>query len=1064
MRISACIIAKNEESNIVKCLNSMKPIVDEIIVVDTGSTDQTAAAARSCGAVVYSSEWQNDFAAAKNFAINKAKGDWIIFLDADEYVSEESIPQIKDCLLKIKKQAIDAIMCQLVNIDIDNDNRVKDTFSAIRIFRNAPEIGYINAIHEELVNKKNNKLRLAVLTDEIKIYHTGYSSSIVEGKLKRNLEIILADINKNGKEEKYYRYLCDCYHGLKKYDQAVKYAKLHIASNKTSLHSESIVYLKMLYAMTQTNASRETIQNEFESTIKIFPQIPDFYAQYANFLLDQKLYTMAITYYLKAIEVYKKNANTQMASAFNGKLSAIYCNLGRLFSLKNESESAMNYFCEALIADKWNSYAFQKFYMIISKYPEVQIIELLNSIYHRTKEDISFVVDNLSKTVLNKVYVYYTNVLQKDFGVENDLTIPYQLLSLKKYEKLYQYSLNNLYEVSSSINNRQTGFMEKKDKTSIVILTYNQLDYTKLCIESIRNYTEPGTYEIIVVDNHSTDETVNWLKNQADITCIFNERNNGFPKGCNQGIEIACGSEILLLNNDTIVTSNWLANLKTALYSGKNIGAVGPLTNNCSNYQAIKVDYKDTNELQVFAQKYNVSTAATWEEKIKLVGFCMLIKRSVVDEIGALDEVFTPGNFEDDDYSFRMIRAGYRLLLCHDTFIHHFGSISFKEKPQNYHELLNKNALKFKEKWGFDARYSTFCRNEIINLMDINKTNMKVLEVGCACGTTLLKIKHLNKTAEIYGIELCPEPAAIAKQFATVTAENIENVDLAYEEGFFDYIIFADVLEHLYDPLTVLQKIQKYLKADGYIVASVPNVMHYSVVKSLLAGSWTYEDAGILDRTHIRFFTLKEIDKMFRASGFSELTYGGVHHITNQNENPEEFIKKLKTLDLVQDEEQLKVYQYLVKAGKTQKSANETMIEKEIAQDKLDIQQLKFILRRIENDIDLKQNLNELVTAIKQKQYDYEQIIESIEKDIFKKSKVIAYLITAIYEKSNKTDTLNFAEAAYQVYSEDVAVVYAVASILYLLKEKEKALFVLENFPGKDKRVVELKAKICGGK
>ncbi len=1064
MRISACVIAKNEENNIVKCLNSMKPIVDEIIVVDTGSTDQTVVLAKDCGALVYSFEWQDDFSVAKNFAIEKAKGDWIIFLDVDEYVSEECISQIKDCLLKIEKQAIDAIMCQLVNIDIDNDNRVKDTFSAIRIFRNAPEIGYKNAIHEELVSKKNNKLRLAILTDEIKIFHTGYSSSIVEGKLKRNLEIILADINKNGKEERYYRYLCDCYHGLKEYEQAVKYAKLHLASNQTSVHSESIVYLKMLYAMTQTNTPIDLIQKEFENTMKIFPQMPDFYAQYANFLFDQKLYTMAITYYLKSIEVYKKNTDTQMASSFAGKLSAIYCNLGRLFSLKNDSESAMNYFCEALIADKWNVYAFQNFYKIMSKYPEVKIIELLNSIYPRKKEDIAFVVENLCKTVLNKVYVYYTNILQKEFGIEDDRIVPYQLLSLKKYEELYQYSLNNLCEVSIDTNSLETNFINNTGKTSIVILTYNQLDYTKLCIESIRKYTEPETYELIVVDNHSTDETVKWLKTQIDIKCIFNEQNNGFPKGCNQGIEIANGSEILLLNNDTIATTNWLLNLKTALYSAENIGAVGPITNNCSNYQAIKVDYKDTNELQVFAQGHNNSASEKWEEKIKLVGFCMLIKRSIVEKLGVLDELFTPGNFEDDDYSFRMIRAGYRLLLCHDTFIHHFGSVSFKEKPQNYHELLNKNALKFKEKWGFDARYSTFCRNEIIDLMDINKPNMKVLEVGCACGTTLLKIKHLNKTAEIYGIELCPEPAAIAKQFATVTAENIEHADLVYEEGFFDYIIFADVLEHLYEPLTILQKIQKYLKPDGYVLASVPNVMHYSVVKDLLAGNWTYEDAGILDRTHIRFFTLKEIDKMFRTGGFSELTYNGVHHITNHDENPEQFIKNLKSLNLVQDEEQLKVYQYLVKAGRTQKLATEIMIKEEIANDELDLQQLKFVLRRIENDIDLKKNIYDLVAAIKQKQYDYEQILESIEINIFKKSKVIAHLMTAIYEEGNKADTLKFAESAYQKYLNDVAVVYIVASILYVLKEKEKALLILRKFPEKDQNIIALTRKICGGK
>ncbi len=95
-------------------------------------------------------------------------------------------------------------------------------------------------------------------------------------------------------------------------------------------------------------------------------------------------------------------------------------------------------------------------------------------------------------------------------------------------------------------------------KTSIIILTHNKLEYTKQCIESIRRYTKQGSYEIVVVDNHSTDGTVEWLRQQYDIQTIFNNHNLGFPKGYNQGIEIATEDNILLLNNDTVVTQNWL--------------------------------------------------------------------------------------------------------------------------------------------------------------------------------------------------------------------------------------------------------------------------------------------------------------------------------------------------------------------------------------------------------------------------------------------------------------------------------------------------------------------------
>ena len=83
--------------------------------------------------------------------------------------------------------------------------------------------------------------------------------------------------------------------------------------------------------------------------------------------------------------------------------------------------------------------------------------------------------------------------------------------------------------------------------TSIIILTYNQIEYTKLCIESIRKFTPKNKYEIIIIDNNSSDGTVEWLKGQSDIKSVYNNKNLGFPKGCNQGIELATGENILLL-------------------------------------------------------------------------------------------------------------------------------------------------------------------------------------------------------------------------------------------------------------------------------------------------------------------------------------------------------------------------------------------------------------------------------------------------------------------------------------------------------------------------------------
>lgn len=294
-------------------------------------------------------------------------------------------------------------------------------------------------------------------------------------------------------------------------------------------------------------------------------------------------------------------------------------------------------------------------------------------------------------------------------------------------------------DMSGKIDNFHQGHF-----TSIIIISYNTFQYTKECIESIRRYTQPDSYEIIVVDNASRDKTPNWLMACPDIRSILNTENLGFPKGCNQGMSIARGSEILLLNSDTLVTEKWLSNMLTALYSSKKIGAVSCLTNNCSNWQKMGVSYNSWNELQSFARSFNNSNPAKWWKWMVLVGFCMLIKREVYEKIGGLDEIFTPGNYEDDDYSLRIRQAGYELLLCGDTFIHHHGRASFfssmtseerQKKEACYWDLLDKNRNVFFEKWGLEDGY-----------------NESVPEMMQLLGGTTLKGKVLVLDFKLYAI------------------------------------------------------------------------------------------------------------------------------------------------------------------------------------------------------------------------------------------------------------------------------------------------------------------------
>ncbi len=451
--------------------------------------------------------------------------------------------------------------------------------------------------------------------------------------------------------------------------------------------------------------------------------------------------------------------------------------------------------------------------------------------------------------------------------------------------------------------------------TSIILLTHNQLDCTKLCIESIRKFTPKGQYEIIVVDNNSTDGTIEYLKSQDNLRVIYNDYNAGFPKGCNQGIEIAKGDSILLLNNDTIVTPNWLNNLDKALYSNEDIGVVGAISNSCSNGQAINVIYQNIDEMIDFANLINMQEPTDkYELKQYLVGFCYLVKKSVIDKVGLLDERFTPGNFEDNDLSLRILLEGYKLLLCKNVFIHHFGSTSFRSNMESYINIYNTNKNKFDDKWGKEVLYGSFVRNDLVNFFKNDRNeSINVLDIGCGTGATLLYIKNLYKNANLYGIEKGKNSAKIANSYADVINEDVEKVIFPYEENFFDYIILGDVLEHLKDPWKFITNLNLYLKSDGYILASIPNIMHISVIREIINGGFAYQEAGILDKTHLRFFTLNEIYKMFDIANLQVEEVYPLQYYTPQPEE-EDLMKKLCEITSEENRMQYLSVQYILKA------------------------------------------------------------------------------------------------------------------------------------------------------
>lgn len=303
LKISACYIAKNEAKKLAKSIKSLKNQVNEIVVVDTGSTDNTMAVARKLGAKVYCFPWQDDFSKARNFALSKAKGDWLILLDADEYFTAKTAGNIR----KIIRQAqqVDGLLVQLVNFDVDKAE-VQNYFNALRIVRKQAGLHYEGMIHEELKLSGDNSMKLAqVPANMLEIYHTGYATSVSQQKIKRNLQMLQQAVENGQSEESLARYFCDCYFGLEDMEKCEYYGWMEIRKGRQSLNFGSRCHRVLMnyYGQRSDAESMAKRRQLAEISTEQYPEVPDFWAEYSECLYQTGEYAQAIAAMEKALEL-----------------------------------------------------------------------------------------------------------------------------------------------------------------------------------------------------------------------------------------------------------------------------------------------------------------------------------------------------------------------------------------------------------------------------------------------------------------------------------------------------------------------------------------------------------------------------------------------------------------------------------------------------------------------------------------------------------------------------------------------------------------------------------------
>ncbi len=237
-------------------------------------------------------------------------------------------------------------------------------------------------------------------------------------------------------------------------------------------------------------------------------------------------------------------------------------------------------------------------------------------------------------------------------------------------------------------------------KLSVVIPVHGASQLLRACLKSLSEFSEL-LHEVIVVDNASPDDSLDVCREFSFVKTIKNVENLGFARACNQGIAESTGDVVVFLNSDTVVPREGVIRLIEPLIKSGTLAASGPLTNNCGHLQRIEPTYTDVSRMQLFAEDFAQLDRDPIEVDM-LVGFCLAVKRAALDDVGAFDERFGLGTFEDNDLCYRLRRAGWRLAIAPNSYVHHEGSQTLRNVEPEVESLLFKNQRLYFDKWRTD--------------------------------------------------------------------------------------------------------------------------------------------------------------------------------------------------------------------------------------------------------------------------------------------------------------------------------------------------------------------------
>jgi glycosyltransferase involved in cell wall biosynthesis len=394
--LSACLIVRNEENTLERCLKSLYGEVDEIVVVDTGSTDSTINIAKKFNAKIVKFEWNDNFSEARNISLNNTECDWIIFLDADEELVNSESKKLKTILNKSRFDAYNIRIVNLLgNISTKNETSIG---KSIRIFRNKPNYRFSGAIHEQIMNSLlTDNAKISDL-DAYQIKHYGYlkENRINKKKFERNVSLLQKEINRCPKDSFHLFNMGMEYYASENYKEAIKYFKRSYENSNSKKNFYPRMIRNYIYSLKEVGNFNIAIKI-YDREIKKFEDYTDLWYIGAIIYFSKKQYDKAIHNLEKCLSLgdcYKYESNIGL-----GSFKALNF-LGKLYMNKRDYENAVKYFKRGTILypEILNNFTeLSKIYLQSKDYKNAYQLLCIGKEYHNELNEICMRIENILK-------------------------------------------------------------------------------------------------------------------------------------------------------------------------------------------------------------------------------------------------------------------------------------------------------------------------------------------------------------------------------------------------------------------------------------------------------------------------------------------------------------------------------------------------------------------------------------------------------------------------------------------------------------------------------------------